>query len=331
MQGEKLARAEKEARRLETVRRFLGDQIAMLESIPHRTPQQEDKLSTLRMERDFQIRAQEHLAEESDEERRDIKETENRISQEEKINDIKAMYSPRPVEDGRQNHVFREQNNTNHVQHPRIPDNTRVLQDSRSRDEPIEHLRNNLGGSDNTPGNRRELDTKNIETPKMAEVKRAEELKRKELELSMAQKTEELIVREAQKGQEIARLSFHETPPGSDASHRLDDLIGPTESSDPGPRDSTKKVQFSDAESTPKQDPDMFIAEAQQMMSHSVSPRSPTGTTPGVIGAQEVYRDPRQKRLNEQAERLAASKGPAVPEKLTFREKMKMFAMEEKQ
>lgn len=56
------------------------------------------------------------------------------------------------------------------------------------------------------------------------------------------------------------------------------------------------------------------------------SPGGISTTTPGVIGAQEVYKDPRAKRLAEQAQqqKLAAP----IPEKLTFKEKMKMFAME---
>lgn len=50
-----------------------------------------------------------------------------------------------------------------------------------------------------------------------------------------------------------------------------------------------------------------------------------TNVTPGVIGAQEVYRDPRAKRLAEQAQQKSQM---PVPEKLSFKEKMKMFAME---
>ncbi|XP_022256990.1 afadin-like isoform X2 [Limulus polyphemus] len=55
-------------------------------------------------------------------------------------------------------------------------------------------------------------------------------------------------------------------------------------------------------------------------------PRYEPGSTPGVIGAQEFYRDPRQRiqaeRNNQQHYQSA------IPEKLTFREKMKMFAMD---
>ncbi|XP_055907102.1 afadin isoform X2 [Eupeodes corollae] len=51
-------------------------------------------------------------------------------------------------------------------------------------------------------------------------------------------------------------------------------------------------------------------------------------STPGVIGAQEVYRDPRQRRLAEQHEKEQKRSNDAVPEKLSFKEKMKMFAFE---
>lgn len=50
--------------------------------------------------------------------------------------------------------------------------------------------------------------------------------------------------------------------------------------------------------------------------------------TPGVIGTQEVYRDPRQRI---EAERISQDRGLTKnpgPEKLTFKEKMKMFAQE---
>lgn len=74
----------------------------------------------------------------------------------------------------------------------------------------------------------------------------------------------------------------------------------------------------------------VFLTEATALLS---SPRSPDGTgvhsgiTPGVIGAQEVYRDPRWRRLAEQQHQKQTSATPK-PEKLTFKEKMKMFAKE---
>jgi len=53
-----------------------------------------------------------------------------------------------------------------------------------------------------------------------------------------------------------------------------------------------------------------------------------SGNTPGVIGAQEVYNDPRQRI---EAERMKSNQNQRLhvgPEKLSFQEKMKMFAKE---
>ncbi|XP_054718595.1 afadin-like isoform X2 [Uloborus diversus] len=51
------------------------------------------------------------------------------------------------------------------------------------------------------------------------------------------------------------------------------------------------------------------------------------GSTPGVIGTQEVYRDPRQRIEAERNHQVGTPRNPG-PEKLTFKEKMKMFAQE---
>ena len=49
--------------------------------------------------------------------------------------------------------------------------------------------------------------------------------------------------------------------------------------------------------------------------------------TPNVIGAQEVYRDPRERMMQEKMKNQLP-KAVQGPEKLSFQEKMKMFAME---
>ncbi|KAJ8985822.1 hypothetical protein NQ317_012062 [Molorchus minor] len=114
-------------------------------------------------------------------------------------------------------------------------------------------------------------------------------------------------------------------------------------------KETTKRVSFNDTsaaspaqqqqppntlhvEEPIREDPNSFIRQAESMLA---SPNTPTDasasvatTTPGVIGAQEVYRDPRARRLAEQAQRKDQSQNSAVPEKLSFKEKMKMFAME---
>lgn len=50
--------------------------------------------------------------------------------------------------------------------------------------------------------------------------------------------------------------------------------------------------------------------------------------TPNVIGSQEVYRDPRE-RIREEKMKTQAPRAVQGPEKLSFKEKMKMFAMTE--
>ena len=78
--------------------------------------------------------------------------------------------------------------------------------------------------------------------------------------------------------------------------------------------------------------PEIFLSEATEMLAQT-SPFDSSNagpgaqSTPGVIGAQEVYRDPRQRRLAEKA-KAAADPSLPNPEKLTFREKMRMFAVE---
>jgi hypothetical protein len=109
-------------------------------------------------------------------------------------------------------------------------------------------------------------------------------------------------------------------------------------------KENTKRVSFDTSAATPqpppttlqleetiREDPNSFIRQAESMLA---SPTTPTDAspglstaTPGVIGAQEVYRDPRARRLAEQAQQKNQTM-PAVPEKLSFKEKMKMFAME---
>ncbi|CAB3243953.1 unnamed protein product [Arctia plantaginis] len=80
----------------------------------------------------------------------------------------------------------------------------------------------------------------------------------------------------------------------------------------------------------PREDPDRFIEEAENMLAGPLTPPAPSTSsplthTPGVIGAQEVYRDPRTRRLAEQQARAPSA---PVPEQLSFKEKMKMFALE---
>lgn len=84
-------------------------------------------------------------------------------------------------------------------------------------------------------------------------------------------------------------------------------------------------------EESTREDPNSFIRQAESMLASPTTPTDPSlnvaTATPGVIGAQEVYRDPRARRLAEQQKKSQNESTP-VPEKLSFKEKMKMFAME---
>lgn len=88
----------------------------------------------------------------------------------------------------------------------------------------------------------------------------------------------------------------------------------------------------SPTERLPREHPEKFLADADTLLSPVLNTSSSLVTsnnTPGVIGAQEVYNDPRARRLaeknkNEQQGKVANQSG----EKLSFKEKMKMFAKE---
>lgn len=79
------------------------------------------------------------------------------------------------------------------------------------------------------------------------------------------------------------------------------------------------------------EDPNAFLNEAESILagaSLGLGKTTPTGHTPSVIGTQEIYRDPRQRRLQqEQEKKMSTSRGPDGS-KLSFQEKMKLFAQE---
>lgn len=50
--------------------------------------------------------------------------------------------------------------------------------------------------------------------------------------------------------------------------------------------------------------------------------------TPNVIGSQEVYRDPRERMIQEKMRNKPQATAQGQPEQLSFKEKMKMFAIQ---
>ncbi|CAK1553482.1 unnamed protein product [Leptosia nina] len=131
------------------------------------------------------------------------------------------------------------------------------------------------------------------------------------------------------------RVSFHErASENHDVSHSVQSpQVPPAAQSTPTgpPAPPASSPPPLETPITHREDPDRFIEEAENMLSATsastnTSHTSPLSThTPGVIGAQEVYRDPRARRLAEQQAKAAPA---PIPEHLSFKEKMKMFALE---
>ncbi|XP_078699270.1 afadin-like isoform X5 [Branchiostoma floridae x Branchiostoma belcheri] len=77
--------------------------------------------------------------------------------------------------------------------------------------------------------------------------------------------------------------------------------------------------------SSPSHKPDDFASPANSQGLNTYN-TSVAGTTPGIIGAQEVYRDPVMRRKAEKkAQAVEAAKKKPGPEKLSFKDRMKMF------
>jgi len=84
-----------------------------------------------------------------------------------------------------------------------------------------------------------------------------------------------------------------------------------------------------------KEDPNAFIHEAETLLNSATIGlnkldfnSSSTGHTPSVIGTQEIYKDPRSRMLLEQQEKKLSAGKPPDGAKLSFKEKMKLFAQE---
>ncbi|XP_078617973.1 uncharacterized protein LOC144885758 isoform X2 [Branchiostoma floridae x Branchiostoma japonicum] len=77
--------------------------------------------------------------------------------------------------------------------------------------------------------------------------------------------------------------------------------------------------------SSPSHKPDDFSSPANSQGLNTYN-TSVAGTTPGIIGAQEVYRDPvMRKKAEKKAQAMEAAKKKPGPEKLSFKDRMKMF------
>uniref|UniRef100_A0A2R5LKM4 Putative actin filament-binding protein afadin n=1 Tax=Ornithodoros turicata TaxID=34597 RepID=A0A2R5LKM4_9ACAR len=314
-------REEKEIRRqqrLEEARQARDNEVHNLESLAERNLKQEERLRALRLEQEFERRAQEVVgAGEDDDDDEDLME---RAEKRERIVKIQE-----DLERTRQMRLEWEQ------------ETVATQQTSKMQLEE--------------------------QTVRLQQLKLEENSKKQELEAQ--RRAEERLIREAHRRQEEEQLHQYGTamhqrgrvtfqdahlplstatadpppplpssPPPSEPQQRLDDLLANNGNVS---TQRTKKVSFHDTPQEVEVSYDANGNEEEEGNSYTLqdidevlnTPHTSSyliGSTPGVIGAQEVYRDPRQRierqRMLEQPTR------PPGPEKLTFREKMKMFARE---
>jgi afadin len=119
----------------------------------------------------------------------------------------------------------------------------------------------------------------------------------------------------------------------AEEDHNISDISNRTDDYDAN--DNLNDDKLYRLERAEEKGPNAFISEAEALLNSSSLAldgsrydfNKSTGYTPSVIGAQEVYRDPRQKRL-QKAEDEKAEKTKRDGAKLSFQEKMKLFAVE---
>ncbi|XP_044743827.1 uncharacterized protein LOC123306030 isoform X1 [Chrysoperla carnea] len=327
---------EQEARR-EAARQWRDRQIAELSAIPSRTPQQDEQLRALKLERDFQKRAEEAAA----------------INDEEEST-VSTSYSPQPVSSAMITSVTpvsivstRTQMNSTNPPTNSSTDNsndssqhtplgpTSILKTSSGPNSPSKRDTNNsiqnTTNISNQQSNLSQLSSSMSTLTLSSDSNAPPPPERGSSYLAMSLRTGvgSSIGGLKSESSTIKRVSFNDNRSALSSqnnggnggplspSQMNNDLINNTSDI------STPQLEMI------REDPNQFISAAESMLA---SPTTPTdtliaGATPGVIGAQEVYRDPRTRRLAEQQAKQASDR-PCIPEKLSFKEKMKMFAME---
>ncbi|XP_063972654.1 uncharacterized protein Cno isoform X5 [Diachasmimorpha longicaudata] len=384
-------REKEQARRREAAKLWRDQQIAELSALLSRTPQQEEQLRALQLERDFQKRAEEVANQQDDDD--ESTEIDNESAQ--RVQGLLRMAASQ------------DRNNQTNLSVLRTSTSNQSMRGQPLSPQPVGsqlqstsvslHTATSQGQQGGIYGGN-EVNTMNIGSSMTSSYtsgqfpgkplptgysedrerqRRFEELKRKQNEFDENQKKRE---EELRMQQVYNKNQLH---PGM---LRLDNLVINGPSSPPGeappppergssyavmsqqsamrsntssasnvpigqPVVTTKRVSFHDPNAnietrntgitsnpssmtgmdTIREDPNNFINDAEILLASPKTPEGPGGpfstATPGVIGAQEVYKDPRQKRLAEKQKQQLNSLGE-VPEKLSFKEKMKMFAME---
>lgn len=122
--------------------------------------------------------------------------------------------------------------------------------------------------------------------------------------------------------------NYEQTPTQSSESRSIE--TRPFESK-PKPEVSAQTIQEVEEEEEPEVEDSFTLQDIDEVLGAPVDVDfGPNGTnatcTPNVIGAQEVYRDPRERiKAEKQKQNNHNSPSVDVPEKLSFHEKMRMF------
>ncbi|XP_050309768.1 afadin isoform X3 [Anthonomus grandis grandis] len=271
---------QQEARR-EAARQWQEQQIRELLSLPYRTPQQEEQLRVLQLEREFQRRAQEAAGEDDDETEKESP----------------TPHMPQPVSSQTVISTVPSTTVSSRQEPSQIPPTSILKPGGANTQPPAPAMTNNVPARENQLINRPPSPVDHIAAPPPPE-----------------------------RGSSFAVMSMRAK---DGAGKRVS--FEPVSTQNTSPHSPQAPNSLSVKENV-REDPNSFIRQAESMLA---SPTTPTdassnvaSATPGVIGAQEVYRDPRARRLAEQEKKKNQNDCTPVPEKLSFKEKMKMFAME---
>ncbi|XP_057376791.1 afadin-like isoform X2 [Daphnia carinata] len=322
-------------RRQEAARQWMEEQIDELESTANRTPKQEEQLRALKLEMEFRKRAMEAAEEEDDDDGEATGDRRGmlRLVQEDlerarqwRLEKQQQVQQPQPPQQQHQQ-VMTMTNGMNNNNTATVPDQERMRK--------IEAFQRK----------QRELEaTQAAEERIIREAQR-----RKEEDVHRHQQ-----MQHQQQWRPTSGTHVSGPPPSlMPGGQRLESATLQSSSMDSQHTSSssstvtsttTKRVSFfqettQSENKNSREDPDAFILEAENMLANTPPKSSASSSTnidqllltgistPGVIGSQEVYRDPRLKRLAEQQQQQKTQLKPG-PEKLTFQEKMKMFALE---
>ncbi|XP_074039626.1 adherens junction formation factor afadin isoform X2 [Leptinotarsa decemlineata] len=276
---------QQEARR-EAARQWQEQQIRELTSMAYRSPQQDEQLRVLQLEREFQRRAMEASAEEGDDD-----------TEKESLSPQQHPPAPQPVSSQTVVSTMTATTVSSKQEPSQIP--------------PASILKPNVNSNNGNQHHQLQQ----------------EQHQQQHLQQYQGQPSPEVVNAPPppERGSSFAVMSMRTKETTKRVS--FNDVSAGGGISTPSQPPNTLQI-----EETIREDPNSFIRQAESLLA---SPTTPTDSspgmltaTPGVIGAQEVYRDPRTRRLAEQAQRKDQTQSAAVPEKLSFKEKMKMFAME---